>query len=164
MGSSQFAKVVRALRDKAAAQTGFRAPGNTALGGITVYVGAQPQGTSDLGDYLVVGYGPDGDAGRWAQSPAAMSTQRPREETGQVRCLASAQSGNLDPLDALDAAFTAIAGLEQALRDDPTVGLVPGVALMVVQVGESGSVTWDTASSGGHRADVEFTVNYMTRI
>jgi len=164
MGTSQFSAVVRALRTAVAAQPGYRLPGNTALGGITVYIGAQPKGTTDPGDYVVIGYVGDGDAGRWEQAQATMGPARSRDESGEIRCLASAQSGNPDPLDALDGAFAALAGVEAAVRADGSLGLVPGLQRLLAQVGGADVITWDTSPSGGHRADVQFTVRYEARI
>lgn len=169
--TSQYPAAVRALRDLVGAQTGFRVPGDTAAGpAITVLVGQQALQTKGLGDWVALGWQPPGgDAGRFEQEVAALATTRPRNEKGRIRCLASAQRGNLDPLDTLDAAFAALAGVETALRvTDPQLGLRgPGagqVQQFHAQLGEAGAVRWDKALQVGHRCEIEFLVTYEARL
>ena len=168
MATSQFGAVVQALAAKTvAATTGYRLKGETASGKtVTVYRGPENLGSSEPGDWVAIGYGGDGEsAGTWDQEtgPLAATAGRPRAETGQIRCLASVQTGNLDPLDSIDRCEAIVAAVETTLRADPTLGLVPPLAQLVAEMRGAGAVAWVTGPRG-QRCEITFTVGYRARI
>lgn len=171
MSASQWAVVVDRVAVLTAATAGFRLKGDTTAGRTVCVVHRGPrlggtQGTQDPGDWLTVGWVGDGDpGGTWTQEhgPLAATAGRPRDEVGVVRCRASVKVGNLDPMDALTRAQAIAAAVEQVLRDDPTLGLVPPLSRMYAQMGGSDAVGWGT-DSRGPTCDLLFNVNYRARI
>lgn len=67
------------------------------------------------------------------QEPAALSPQRSRDHTGTINCAARTWSGGFDQVDAMDRAYAVMAGVETAVREDPTLGL-SSYPLVVCQV------------------------------
>lgn len=168
MATSQFGTVVQAVAATVVAATiGYRLKGDTASGKtVTVYRGPEASSSSDPGDWLAVGWGGDGEtAGTWSQStgPLAATAGRPRDETGEITCLASVQTGNLDVTDSIDRCEAIVAAVEAKLRADPTVGLVPPLQRLVVEMRGAGSVRWVTGSRG-QRCEITFTLGYRARI
>lgn len=160
--------VVRALRALLGARPGYRLPGATAaVGATTVYLGSQPLGTADPGDWVLLAPAlDDGDvAGTWSQSWAGtVPTVRPRDEDGTVDVLVSATSGSPDPLDTLARAFAALAGLELVVAGRPDLGLVPGTfASLVARPPISGSVSWVDTERGG-RCLLSASISYRARL
>lgn len=168
VATSVWNRAVRALRDQLAAQPGYRLPTSTAVGGITVYAGP-PANTADPGDYVAFGFVDDTtDAGDFTQRSAALATTRPREEEAQIRCVASSSGGDRDPLVVLDAAWAAMAGVEDLIRTvDPTLGLQGAgggqLQQFIAQFRGNGRVRWPKTTRGV-RCDVEFTITYKARL
>lgn len=166
--TSAWPIVLEALRTRLAARPGYRLPSATAsAGATTVYVGAQPVGTADPGDWVLLGASLDsGDvAGGWDQNWAAMApTIRPRDEAGTISVLILATSGDPDPLVTMRRAFAALAGLELAIASDPRLG-VPTSTLsqLTVSPPSGGLLSWSDTDRGGSCL-LSATIKYVARI
>lgn len=152
---------------------GFRDPAvpTSSVGLVPVYVGPQVMQTEDPSDYLSVGHVGDGDevAGNFSQKIATMGRPRTRDESGEIRCLASAQAGDLDTTKTLLAAFALLDAVDLVLRRDatavPDIGIpaATGVPYTLGQLSGAGTVRW-TTDSRGPRCELEFSVTYDARI
>jgi hypothetical protein len=173
MGASLWPRVVDALVDGCRRRPGYRAP-DEARDGVTVYDGPQALLSAERTPaYLIIGWpgGADGDpreedSGTCEVTPAALgSAPRPREETGQVRCLAVLQSGDSTPGAVRTARHGALAVLEdvELLLVDPTLGIVPGAGQMRwARLGPQSR--WAQYAAGGCVCEIAFTVQYAARI
>lgn len=149
-----------------------RTPGvpTSALGLAPVYLGPQWMHTEDPADCLVVAYAEDDEvAGTFDQVPHSMSPQRRRQESGVIRCLSSAQSGDLDPTVVLDRAFALLEVVDATIRTIATaqtdLGLQASVPVIFAQfeLGGTGAVRW-SETKVGPRCNVEFAVTYTAHV
>lgn len=156
MSGSVVPALIDALVAKAAA----------ALPGLQVLDGIPPIDT--FGDFLIVG-AEDPEARGFELS--ADTTQEwtyanttARSQEGDVTCAALSWSGDTDAKAVRDAAYATTHAVEQLLRDDPSLGLVPSAARMLV----AGYGTRETLSQAqddnGASAIVVFTVHFQARI
>jgi hypothetical protein len=172
MATTQWAAVVDALVAAMRATTGYRSPysGNS---GNTVFDGPEYGLTEEHSEtFLVIGWAGDPDSpedsGQSQQTTAALDrTARPREERGTVNCRAVSQVGDASlsdrsVKDVRDAALAVIADVEASLRTDPTLGLVPPLALLVAEMG--GTFTPRQYMNAGAVCEIDFQVTYRARI
>ena len=73
------------------------------------------------GDYLCVGWTPDGEGPTGQQDWAGLGN-RARDERIDIPCYADAYSGSTDTASRRNAAFALLTAAENALRTDPTLG------------------------------------------
>lgn len=83
------------------------------------------------GDYLTVGWTPDGEGSSGQQAPAGLGNQS-RDEQIDIACYIDSYSGDIDTATRRNAAFTILAACENALRADDTLG---GVVNVYAQIG-----------------------------
>ena len=155
------------------ARPGFRTPGvaTTSVGLVPVYVGPQIRQTEDPQDYLSIGSAGDDDeiAGSFTQRIATIGRPRTRDEAGATRCLAAAQSGDLDTTKSMNRAFALLDEVDAVLRRDATavpdlgVPAATGIPYTLGQLDGASTIRW-TTDSRGPRCELEFTVTYDARI
>ena len=139
---------------------------DTALSEVTVYDG---YGISeDPGDFLMVGVeDPDSDdaasSSEASQSAATMGTSRTRDEVGSVTCVALSWNGDADQKRARDDVFATTAAIENLLRTNPTLGLVPTYQSLVAQFG-SDQRLMQSQTDASAEAAVIFTVAFRARL
>ena len=149
---------------------GYRAPTDS-TSGVTVFDGPEVLLSSEApSSYVIVGYGgeDDMDAGDSSDdmltsdvSVRALATTSPKEEDGQVECLAVYQSGDEDVSAARSAVVTIGSAVDAALRSAPQLGLIPdGTQLLWTQVT---GVALRTYLRGGVVAKLRFTLSYKAR-
>lgn len=73
------------------------------------------------GDYVAVGWTPEGDRAGATQSWAGLGNKA-RDEQIDVPCYCDSYSGSTNWPARIDAAYTLLAAAENALRADPTLG------------------------------------------
>jgi hypothetical protein len=161
MATTRWATVIDALLAAVRAKPGYRSPNDIA--GIPVYDSVELLASEDRPTrYLVIGVSdPDGsdESGTATQSPATAGKVA-RDEVGVLRCWAVCQIGDVLPASARLSAIADMATVEDVLRTDPTLGLV--TPRMFAQIGDRIQVRQYLA--GGSVCQIEFTVEYATRI
>lgn len=90
-----------------------------AMTGVKVIDG--PFDTVPDGDYLTVGWTPDGELTTGSQAWASLGN-RARDERIDIPCYVDSYSGSTDVATRRNAAFTLLAAAETAIRNDPTLG------------------------------------------
>lgn len=73
------------------------------------------------GDYLTVGWTPQGDRTTGSQTWASLGN-RARDEQIDVPCYVDSWSGSTDVAARVDAAYALLADAENTIRSDPTLG------------------------------------------
>jgi hypothetical protein len=161
MATTRWATVVDALLAATRAKPGYRSP--TDITGIPVYDSVELLASEDRPTrYLVIGVSdPDGEdeSGTAAQAPATAGKVA-RDEIGIIRCWAVCQIGDVSPSLARLSAVTDMATVEDVLRTDPTLGLI--TPRMFAQIGDR--IAFRQYLAGGSVCQIEFTVEYATRI
>lgn len=180
MGVSRWLDVTHALISGMRARPGYRSPAD-AVDGIPVYhsveVGMQGESGAAVPLFLTLGWAGDPDApaetGRATQRAATLGPARDREETGTVRGMVAAQTGDAvksgtDLTEVgtmpwlLSQAFGVLADVEAYLRATPTLGLSgKHVEVWVDSVDAVRPLLGDRA---GLVVEVDFTVGYTARI
>lgn len=166
MATTQWAAVTKALVSAMRAVDGYWDP-HLAGTGRPVFLGPELElFKSSALEFVVFGYSGANDsygpAGVIGQEPGPISSVvRPKDERGEIMCVASAGSGSNDVSALLDAATEMIADVETAIRSDPTLGL--GTALTHVRL-LTGAPTLYRDPKTGPIVDWEFTISYFSRI
>lgn len=135
----------------------------TALPDVNVYDGVSV--TLDPGDYLMVGVeDPDLEGAVFSadtrQEWATVGTGAPRNEEGDVTCVALSWNGDGDQKVARDAAYAIAAGLEDALRANPSLGVS---SLLWTGFGSSSQLS-QAQGKGGASALLVFRIHFKARI
>ena len=141
------------------------AKATTALPGVTVLDG---QGvTGDTGSMLLVGANTEdatipSTAAQAQQAPATFSTNRTREQSGDIYLTAASWNGDGDQKAARDDAYATATAVAALCRADPSLGIT--TAQMVV-CGFGGTEQLDQdQDSAGASASLTFTVHFQARI
>jgi hypothetical protein len=139
------------------------AAATTALPDVLVFDGIGV--TDDPGDFLMVGVeDPDIEGAAFSadtkQDWAAVGTGAPRDEQGDITCVALSWNGDGDPKAARDDAYAIAAALEDLLRDTPALG-VPG--LLWTSFGTSSQLS-QAQGPDGASALLVFRINFRARI
>lgn len=173
MAAGAWPSVVAGLIDGMRAKPGYRHPYSSSTG-VPVYDGIEiGVSEDDVTTYILIGI-PSMDgagnvtaelAGSAEQTPGPFSPTRPRDEKGEVRCLAVYQTGDAPGGSTTDmtartvrnAAFAALATVEALCREDVNI---------------SASCQWAFVTSyevrqwldDGAICEIEFVVSYYARI
>lgn len=169
----RIGQVIDALVSTIGGRPGFRSPdGRESLNEATVWDGPQWQTVEDHapGGHVVIGWPGEFESPSpaatttWEAGPIA-STNRPRDETTQVACLATAQRHETVK-DARDACLALLTTVAAVCREDPSLGIDTAAT-----VGGVRTITYVTAGSftqllgpNGFAAELEFTVTYKSRV
>lgn len=124
--------------------------------------------TDDPGDFLMIGVeDPDIEGAAFSadvkQDWAAMGPNAPRDEEGDITCVALAwvgESGSDGQKAARDAAYAITAALEAALRVDVTLGLP---TLLWTGFGTTSQLS-QAQGAGGSSALIVFRIHFAARI
>jgi hypothetical protein len=134
---------------------------------VQVYDG-YPVSESPDRDLLLIGVeDPDATGFEVASSSEqswAQAGYRQRSQTGDVTCAALSWNGNGDAKDARDRAYATVAAVESLLREDPTLGLVPEAAAVLVASYGARETLSQIQDEHGATATVAFTVHFEARI
>lgn len=141
------------------------AAATSALPGVTVTDGQGVTGNTNA--VLMIGVNsPDitvpATAANSQQAPATYSTNRTRDETGDVYCTAVAWNGNNDQKQARDDAFALAEAVADLCRTNPSLGLSAG-GYVVCGYGGTGQLDQDQDDSGA-TASLVFSVAFRARI
>lgn len=120
--------------------------------------------TQDPGNFLMVGVeDPDMEVAFAAEARQAWSgvgTGAPRDEEGDITCVAVAWNGDGDAKAARDAAYAIAAALEDALRDNPSLGVS---SLLWTGFGSSSQLS-QAQGTGGASSILIFRIHFRARI
>lgn len=121
--------------------------------------------TDDPGDFLMIGVeDPDIEGAAFSadtkQDWAAVGTGAPRDEQGDITCVALSWNGDGDPKAARDGAYAIAAAVEDLLRNTPALG-VP--QLLWTSFGSSSQLS-QAQGDGGASALLVFRINFRARI
>lgn len=123
--------------------------------------------TDDPGDFLMIGVeDPDLEGAAFSaetkQDWAAVGTGAPRDEQGEVTCVAVSWNGDgpEGAKAARDAAYAISAAVETLLRDTPALGIPE---LLWTSFGSSSQLS-QAQGSGGASALLVFRINFRARI
>lgn len=163
---TQWGAVALALTSTLRGLSGWRAP-TSSSSGVTVYFGPEVDSYGDRASQFVVVAWPGDDSGDGAdaagsvtQKPAAMASHHPREETGEIACMAVAQDGSPAFTGVLQAAEALLAQVQTALRQNPNLGLPDPIVRGVTF--DAGAPTLKRLS--GAVCMWEFRVGYTARL
>jgi hypothetical protein len=98
----------------------------SALTGVTVTDGYGVSGNT--GDFLMIGVDdPESEGAANSadvqQTPGPFGTNRPRDEQGEIACIASSWAGGTNQKTVRDAAYAITSGVENLLRSSPSLGV-----------------------------------------
>lgn len=121
--------------------------------------------TDDPGDFLMIGVeDPDIEGAAFSadtrQEWASVGTGAPRDEQGEITCVALSWNGNSDPKAARDGAYAIAAAVENLLRANPSLGVA---GLLWTGFGSSSQLS-QAQGSGGASALLVFRINFRARI
>lgn len=121
--------------------------------------------TDDPGDFLMIGVeDPDLEGAAFSadtkQDWAAVGTGAPRDESGEITCVALSWNGDGNPKSARDGAYAIAAAVEDLLRANAALG-VP--QLLWTSFGSSSQLS-QAQGSGGASALLVFRINFRARI
>lgn len=121
--------------------------------------------TQDPGNFLMVGVeDPDMEGMAFAadarQEWSGVGTGAPRDEEGDVTCVAVAWNGDGDAKAARDAAYAIAAALEDALRANPSLGVS---SLLWTGFGSSSQLS-QAQGEGGASSILIFRIHFRARI
>lgn len=124
--------------------------------------------TEDPGDFMMIGVeDPDNEGFETSadsQQEWAHANHTARNQTGDITCAALSWNGNSDQKAARDAAYRLTSALATLLRNDPSLGLVPGSASMLVASFGTREQLIQTKDEKGALSLVVFTVHFQARI
>ena len=166
MATSKWAAVVSALYDVLGATSGYRKAEDYGTG-IPVFLGPDIGAHEmDASSWLTIAWAgtpdsPESPGGIQQEVAGMAASDRPRDETGTIRCRACCQLGDISLMDALEAAQTLMATVETAIRTDPYVGLGAASNLRWAQT-QSGEAMWDLTD--GAVAWWTFELTYKARL
>lgn len=121
--------------------------------------------TDDPGDFLMIGVeDPDIEGAAFSadtrQDWAAVGTGAPRDESGEITCVALSWNGDGNAKAARDGAYAITAEVEDLLRADPDLGVS---ALLWTGFGSSSQLS-QAQGDGGASALLVFRINFRARI
>jgi hypothetical protein len=149
--------VVPALIDALVAQATTALPSTLVFDGIGV--------TDDPGDFLMIGVeDPDIEGAAFSadtkQDWAAVGTGAPRDEQGDITCVALSWNGDGNPKAARDGAYAIAAAVEDLLRANASLGVS---GLLWTSFGTSSQLS-QAQGEGGASALLVFRINFRARI
>lgn len=159
--------VLTALVDGMRARPGYR-DWRTRGSEIPVYDGPEVEDGDDRpGTLLVVGYGGElddaiDDSAGGEVSVRAMSPASPKEEVGEVECLAVVASGDKDVRGVRAAAVAVMDDVDDLLRSDPRLGIPTDARGQIIHVQ---LIQWrlQQYSDEGAIAELRFTHRFTAR-
>lgn len=165
--------VIDALVAAQRAVPGYRAPTGT-TSGIPVYDGPEALLTGDKGtSFLIIGYGnedtfdpgdPGSDSFDTEVSVRAIASTSPKEELGEIACLASYTTGDMNVSAARLAVATIASSVDSTLRADPKLGIASTSTGQLLWCQVTRPVSFRTYLSGEQLcAEMRFTLTYKAR-
>lgn len=124
--------------------------------------------TDSPGDFLMVGVeDPEtvtlARSAQASQSAATLSSNRSRDETGTITLAALSWNGDDDLQAARTTAYGIVAAVENLLRSNPSLGLVPTFAYMVAEMGQNMTLS-QAQTDVGASVLVVFDIAFKTRL